>query len=467
MTPLLALRGLGVWAGGQALLQDVSLRLAPGGALCVLGQSGSGKSLLVQAVLAQLPAGLRATGEVVVQGRVLDETARRAAWGRQLAVLPQEPVVALNPCLRADSQVAEVHRWVLRRPAAQAWAAARQALQALGLPPAVQSRWPHQLSGGMAQRVALAAALAGGAPLVLADEPTKGLDPQRRDEVVAQLQAVRAAGGAVLVVTHDLTVARALGDQVLVVNGQGVVEQGPADEVLQRPRQAYTRALLAADPSAWAARPAARPPAAAATPLLQAQGLRWAGRGPALHGAAGLDLTVQAGERWALLGPSGVGKTSLGQLLLGLARPDAGQVQRASGLGPQAFQKLYQDPISAFAPQRSLRRSLQALLRLHRLPERALWQGCEALGLSPDLLARWPQAVSGGELQRVALLRVLLLRPALIFADEPTSRLDPLTQQRVLGVLDRELQARGTALLLVTHEPGLARHLTDRALTLG
>lgn len=459
----LAVRELAVHAGAQVLVQGVSFTLAAGESVCVLGESGSGKSLMAQALLATLPPGLQARGEVRLQGRVADDAARRAAWGRQLALLPQEPWSALDPTMRAGAQVAEVHRHLHRRTPAAAAQAAAAGLARLGLPAVAGTRFPHQLSGGMAQRVALAATLAGGAPLVVVDEPTKGLDTERRDDVVALLRQLLAAGGAVLAITHDVAVARALGGQVLVLRDAQVVEQGPAALVLGRPQHAYTQALLAAEPAAWPPRAA---PAAPPGPLqLQARGLALARGGRTLF--SGVDLDLHAGDRVALVGPSGAGKTSLGQVLLGLIPPDAGSVRAGPGVGPLGRQKLYQDPLAAFAPTVPLRRALDSFLRLHRLPVAALHTLREALGLADTLLDRLPHQVSGGELQRVALLRVLLLAPAVLFADEPTSRLDPLTQQHTLALLDRQLEARGGALVLVTHDPVLAARMADRTLRVG
>ncbi|MDT7835344.1 ABC transporter ATP-binding protein [Aquabacterium sp. OR-4] len=464
MSAALQVRELAVHAGAATLVQGVSFELGAGQALCVLGESGSGKSLMVQALMASLPAGLRSSGEVRLQGRVHDEAARRAAWGRQIALLPQEPSAALDPSMRAWPQVAEVYRWLRGLAAPAARQQAQADLARLGLPAAAQQRHPHQLSGGMAQRVALAATLAGGTPLLVVDEPTKGLDTERRDQVLALLQAAMAAGAAVLAITHDVAVARALGGQLLVMRGSQVIEQGPASERLRQPQHDYTRALLAADPATWAARPAARPDTGRPV-LLQAHGLALQRGGQQLF--EGVNLAVRAGERWAIQGPSGAGKTSLGQVLLGLLRPSAGQVLRAPQLPRLGLQKLYQDPLAAFAPHITLGTGLADFLRLHRLPAAALHALRERLGLPAALLQRLPQAVSGGELQRLALLRVMLLKPALLFADEPSSRLDPITQRDVLQLLQAQLDAEGTALLLVTHDAALAAHVAEHRLQLG
>lgn len=457
----------------RALVEDVSFSLRAGEVLTLLGESGSGKSLLAQAVMGTLPAGLVARGRVRVGGvesRADEPNARRAQWGRQLALLPQEPWSALDPTMRAHAQVAETHRLVRGLPAAQASERATADLARLGLA-ADGSKYPFRLSGGMAQRVAFAATTAAGAPVLIVDEPTKGLDHDLRDQVIQLLQGVLTTGGALLVITHDVALPRALGGQVAVMREAQVVERGPCPQVLGSPSGAYTRELLAAEPTRWPDAPAAatgarrQANAAHDPPLVEARDITLSFGPRALF--ENLTLAVRAGERLAITGPSGSGKTSLGNVLLGLARPNAGTVRRAPGVGPQAFQKLYQDPLAAFAPRLMLRTALQDLMHLHRTPPDALPALMDRLGLSPVLLERRPDQVSGGELQRIALARILLLQPALVFADEPTSRLDPINQKLTIELLSSTLAEQGGALLLVTHDPVLARKASDRWLAIG
>ncbi len=463
--PVLAAQALTVHsAGGELLVEPFSATLQAGEVLCLLGESGSGKSLLAQAWMGSLPAGLQAGGRVGLLGVWQPAAAnRRADWGRRLALLPQEPWAALDPTMRVLGQVQESHALVRGLPWRQAHQAALADLDGLGLADAAQ-RYPFQVSGGMAQRVALAATRAAAAPVWMVDEPTKGLDAHWRAQTVALLQAEQRRGTALVVITHDVDVARALGGQVAVMRRAQVLEHGPADQVLNHPQHPYTQRLLDAEPARWPA-PPPPPPRSEAAPLLQAQGLglqrgdRWLFRG--------LDLVLRPGERVAITGPSGAGKTSLGQVLLGLQAPDEGRVERGPGLGRHDFQKLYQDPLAAFAPACSLGLSLQDLLRLHGLAPAALDQGLQRLGLAPALLQRRPHQLSGGELQRLALLRLLLLKPAVVFADEPSSRLDPLTQRDTLALLTEMLEEQGSALLLVSHDSALASRLTERQVQVG
>jgi len=364
-------------------------------------------------------------------------------------LLPQEPALALDPLMRIAPQLSETHELVRGVAFAEAEAAALRGLDAAGLAASAR-QYPWQLSGGMAQRAAAAVACAGGARILLADEPTKGLDGHWRDHTVAMLQAVQRDGGCVVVITHDLRVAEALGGQLIVLRHGEVVEQGDARTVLANPQHAFTRRLVAADPAHWPRRPMA----VAGAPVLSVQGLSKGFGGKPLFDD--VDLQIRAGERFVVQGPSGTGKSTLGNVLLGLLPADRGVVRRAGGLPPTAFQKLYQDPVASFAPRISLAQSLRDVAARHRCAWPAVLQQLDRLGVPADLLARRPAEVSGGELQRIALARVLTVQPALVFADEPTSRLDPVSQQEAMGVLLDALDERGAALMLVTHDDDIA-----------
>lgn len=461
----LEIRDLRVLApDGAALVRGVSLTARPGVPLTLLGETGSGKSLVLAAAMGVLAPALRAEGSVRLDGVELlgaPAPVLRRLWGRRLALLPQEPWLALDPTMRALGQVAEVFRVVRGLPRAEARAEAGALLAALGLAEAGR-RFPFQLSGGMAQRVALAVLRAADAPVLLADEPTKGLDAARRDEAALRLREEADRGRTVLAVTHDVAVARALGGEAAVMLDGGVVERGEAARVLSSPSHPYARRLLAAEPSFW---PPRAPRRAGGDVVVEGRGLaKGLGGRPVLRGA---DIAVRRGEVVAVLGPSGCGKTTLGDLLLGLLRPDAGEARRAPGFASWRFQKLYQDPPSAFAPRLTLRRALADLARRHGLGPGAFEAPLARLRLPAALLDRRPDEVSGGELQRFALLRALALDPVFLFADEPTSRLDPVTQEEVAALLRACASERGLGVLLVTHDAALAGKLADRVLQLG
>lgn len=409
MTILLSVDGATVSASTGHIVAPVSFSLKTGRPFTILGETGSGKSLLAQAIIGLLPQGLAATGSLTIDGQTLplaEPKLFRKLWGRTVGVLPQEPWLALDPTMVALDQVAEGHRYLGGLDEDEAVSAARTDLKALGVLDA-EVKLPGQLSGGMAQRVAFAAARAGGARIIIADEPTKGLDVARRDEVIALLMQEVQAGGTVLTITHDLALARQMGGDLAVMLEGRIVEAGEAADVLASPSHDYTRRLIAAEPENWAQRASAVP--GDTDPILIASGLKKARGGKLLF--AGQDLSLRPGEIVGITGPSGSGKSSLGDVLLGLLTPDAGEVTRLPQASVIRYQKLYQDPPSAFPQKITLGEAIADLLRLHRLDGTRVAPLMERLRLSPVLLTRLPTEVSGGELQRFALLRVLLLDP--------------------------------------------------------
>lgn len=447
----------------RTLLEACSFALNAGERLTMVGESGAGKSLLAQAIMGTLPAALQARGSIRIKGVSTNgqRELTQALWGHGVMMLPQEPWSALNPLMRMQGQVAEAARYARGLSWPQAQDAAISRLESLGLGHAAQ-QWLHQISGGMAQRVGVACASIAHAQLLIADEPTKGLDSRACWQVAQLLMAAQADGQALLTITHDLDLALQLGGQIAVLRRGRILEQGPAKQVLLEPQHAYTRELVAAQPRYWPAYPFAS--RADAPPLLQAQGLTKRFGPRTLFDA--MDLTLREGEVVAVSGPSGCGKTTLGNVLLGVVQADAGHVQRPTNLPSWKFQKLYQDPPAAFSPFRTLGQALEDVGRLHRLPDSGQARWMQALGLDVGLLARLPHEVSGGELQRFALLRIMLLQPAFIFADEPSSRLDPITQRNTMQVLCEIAAQSGCSVLLVSHDANLARHCSQRHIDL-
>ena len=455
MTPL-RLHDVVVRYGARRLVDIPSLVIEPGRPLTIVGESGSGKSLLAHALMGTLASSLEVDGKLEIGGRLLslaDRANRQALWGRELAMLPQEPALALDPTMRVGYQVAE---GALGVPRATARCRAGAALAEVGLTAWVRS-FPHTLSGGMAQRAAYAAATIGSARVLVVDEPSKGLDAEAVDRLAALLRDHVDEGGLLLTITHDLRLAVALGGDVAVMRDAGVVESGEAAQVLGRPRHAYTRRLVDADPARW------RHP-------WQRSG--WQPQGDAIvraigigksygtnHLFADLDLQVRPGERLALSGPSGVGKTTLGNALLRITRVDSGQVVHDRTLAGGRVQKLYQDPTLSFPPLVPIEVGLRDVVRRHRARWRRVEELLGGMGLSPSLLMRRPSEVSGGELQRIAIVRALVTRPGLVLADEATSRLDLLTQEATIDSLMIELDE--AALLLVTHDRDLAAAVAD------
>lgn len=462
-TMLLSLDALTIEGDGVSIA-PISFSLQAGQRLTLLGETGSGKSLIAQAIMGTLPKGLTAGGQLTVIDHTysaLDSSSRRSLWGRTLALLPQEPWHALDPTMRALPQVAETHRFVVGRSKQTANKAACDDLTRLGLEDGLH-KLPGELSGGMAQRVAFAAASAAGAPIVIADEPTKGLDAPRRNEVVELLAKTPDAGGALLTITHDIDVARRLGGEVIILRQGQVVERGPAEQLLGQPQTEYAQRLLGAEPSRWPAPPTFSDTASA--PVVNANGLSIARGGRKLF--SGLDIAVYPGEIVGVVGPSGCGKSTLGDMLLGITRPDSGTISYREGMPRLGRQKLYQDPPAAFSPHWTLRQLLEDLLRLHPAARSNVALLMARLSLNEHLLGRRPGEISGGELQRFAILRVLMLKPSFLFADEPTSRLDPVTQQQTLSLLIELAREQACAVMLVSHDPALIEKVCDRTLSL-
>jgi peptide/nickel transport system ATP-binding protein len=462
----LHVHGLAVRHDGQRIVDDVSLRVDEGDSLCLIGTSGSGKSLIAAAIAGLLPDCMSANGQIGLYDRVVpaaDQAGLRALWHTHTCLLPQEPTTALAPLLRAADQVRLA-------PPQTSWAEAVAWLARFGLDRHAARRMPFALSGGMAQRLLASLAMRTGSHVLIADEPTKGLDADRRAELIDLLAHLRDAGRALLVITHDLDVVRALGGQIAVLEDGTLTEQGDVANVLHTPRSAFARASLAADPARWMPEPSGR-----CGPLVaDADGLVVGRAGRRLAGP--LQFPLAGGSVTALLGPSGVGKTTLGDTLLGLLPPIAGRV---NWLGRQLdrktrrelrprFQKLHQDPASVFPPGRSFGDSLSDLQRLRNGAE--LMRGVPALldrlGVSPRLLDRCPGAVSGGEAQRLALTRVLATRPAFLVADEPSSRLDPPVQAATLRLLRSVANEDGVAVLLITHDHAAADAVADDVMKL-
>ncbi|WP_328530452.1 ATP-binding cassette domain-containing protein [Nocardioides sp. NBC_00368] len=451
---------------GSLVLADVpDVHIEAGKPLSIVGESGSGKSVLAHALMGTLPPELSAVGALAIGDASFDlaeRDSRRTLWGREVALLPQEPALALDPTMRVRAQVAEgVAGW--RPRSAGALEAADTRLGQVGLAGAGSS-YPHTLSGGMAQRVAYAAATVGGAKVLILDEPSKGLDRASVDQLADLLLAHLDEGGLLLTITHDLRLARRLGGEVMVMREAAVVESGPVEVVLTSPAQDYTKRLLAAEPVHWR-----HPWMRTGAPddgdvLVRAEAISKSYAHTAVFD--GVDLEVHAGERVAITGPSGAGKTTLGNALLGLTRVDSGSVTYGQGMGRGRMQKLYQDPALSFPQRVSLEKAMGDVMRRHGIEAPQVEAMLERLGLPYEILRRRPGQVSGGELQRIAVVRAMLPRPSLVFADEATSRLDLVTQEQTVDALMSEVSESGAALLLVTHDTDLSAALADREIAL-
>ncbi|MFI5855413.1 ABC transporter ATP-binding protein [Streptomyces parvulus] len=496
--PLLDIPEISAHATGapRPLLDRVGLTLPPGTVTAVVGPSGSGKTTLGLAALGAARDGVRLTGRVLLTGTdllLLPPARRPAARAGRAAHLPQHPETVLDPVRRAGGTLTELAALGGHRDRTARRAAGRRALTAAGLDwDTVRRRFPHQLSGGQQQRLALASALATGAHLLVLDEPTSGLDPALAQALGRTVRGLADEGAGVLLLSHDLTLVRATADDVVVLEAGRAVDRGPAADVLgtagPRPptgprahRHPATRTLLAAEHPTAPGEMAGRTSRAPGGGGVRAADVAVRRRtGDPLTGPVSLDFAP--GSRTALLGPSGSGKTTFARVLAGLTPPTRGEVRhegrplprrldRRSTGERRVVQYVHQSSAEAFEAHRPLLGQLADTARLLRGTDtvRARAEATEAaglLGLDEELLHRTPDRLSGGQLQRCALVRALTARPALLVCDEVTSALDTVSRQRVLDALPRLLAPAGTALLFVSHDLPAVRALAEEAVLL-
>ncbi|GAA2796936.1 ABC transporter ATP-binding protein [Saccharopolyspora taberi] len=468
-TPVLRARDLGARAGADRLLSGVDLDVLPGRVTAVIGASGSGKTTLGLALQGENRPGIALTGAVRLHDTDLlglPTARRRAARATAIGYLPQHPAAVLNPVRRVGGVLDELAS--VRHPArAQRAEAVAEALESARVDSGALRRYPHQLSGGQQQRAALAQALVGRPAVLVLDEPATGLDTITKSEIAGTLAGLSALGTGIVLLTHDLGLARRLAHDVAVLRDGRVCEIGPADQVLTSPDHPYTRSLLAAAPG---------PPAIArisgAESGLHAERIgKTARNGKKLLET--VDLRVPPGRRVAIVGRSGAGKTTLARCLAGLTRPDTGRI-RLDGvpLSPgirgrdrrerTRIQYVHQDSRASFDEFRSVAAQLARTARLARglgreqaraEAERAL----EQLGLTASQIARRPNALSGGQLQRAALALALLADPAVLICDEITSGQDPATRAALLG----RLAGTAAGLVLISHDLSAVAGIAD------
>ncbi|MFF3504506.1 dipeptide ABC transporter ATP-binding protein [Streptomyces sp. NPDC003247] len=501
-TPLLEIRGLSVSyrtrGGTVPAVRGVDLDVWPGQVTAVVGESGSGKSTTAHAVTRLLAANGRIDAGTVRFGRhdlaTLSEAELRTVRGARIGLVPQDPTVSLNPVKRIGEQVAEVlriHGLATRRTAA---VEAVAVLERAGLPDAaVRARqYPHELSGGMRQRVLIAVAIAAKPQLIVADEPTSALDVTVQRVILDHLQHLtEESGTAILLVTHDLGVAADRAQRLVVMERGRVVEAGDTRDVLADPRHEYTRRLLASAPSLTTARPRtpASAPKAGTTPLVEVRNLvkefrlpRAGGEARTLRAVDDVSLTLHRGQTLALVGESGSGKSTTARLVLRLADATSGQilfdgtdVTAARGnrvrLLRRRAQLVYQNPYASLDPRFSIGEVITEPLRAFKVGDRVsrLARARELLdrvALPASTLERRPAELSGGQRQRVAIARALALSPDLVVCDEPVSALDVSVQAQVLELL-AELQAdTGVAYLFISHDLAVVRQIAHQVAVL-
>ncbi|MEM9222623.1 MAG: ABC transporter ATP-binding protein [Pseudomonadota bacterium] len=466
---MLGIFDLSAHVGTMPVLKGVGFSLERGETLAVLGASGSGKSLTARAVIGLPPRGISYGGRVVLNGRdllALTERERTSLRGRVVSMIFQEPATALNPVMRIGTQIAEPLRIHTDVSPAERRARVDELLEATGLSAAGvgAERYPHELSGGQRQRVAVAIAIALRPQLVVADEPTSALDAVSAAQVLDLLfQLTSEVGAAVILITHDIAVARRAG-RTLVMDRGTVSEEGATETILAVPQSKPAQALVRGSAIKLPPRTSV-----VGKTILTARGIDVV-RG-SVHAVAAADLTVNAGERLAIVGSSGSGKTSLSRALVGLI-PSGGEVsldgRTVATTDPalrRAVQLVFQDPATSFNPRHKVGRIVteplfgSALTAAEKadLAEKILTR----VGL-PGVQERKPHAFSGGQRQRMAIARALVGGPRVLIADEAVSALDAALRADVIKLLDDLTAREAIALVFIAHDLGLVRTLADR-----
>ncbi|MBC2934638.1 ABC transporter ATP-binding protein [Nocardioides sp. zg-1228] len=494
--PLLRITDLEVSYYGTPALHGVDLTVAEGERVALVGESGSGKSTTAAAVIGLLPGGGTVTrGRIEFRGEDVthaDERRLRRLRGRQVGLVPQDPMSNLNPATRVGQQVAETlvaHRLASRREARRR---AVELLGEAGIPDAERRsrQYPHEFSGGMRQRVLIAIALACEPDLLIADEPTSALDVTVQRTILDHLETLRAERGAsMLLVTHDLGLAADRADRVVVMSEGRIVEQGPARELLRHPQHEYTQRLVAAAPSVASARVAAGAPVGVRTeprdgsseqgtgPILAVEHLTKeyhlrGGRGR-LTAVDDVSFEVPAGTTTAVVGESGSGKTTVARMVLGLVTPTAGEVRvdgahvaAARGAKRRAIrrvmQPVFQDPYASLDPMFTVEHIVDEPLRVFGVGDRRTRRARVAdlldhVALPHSVAQRHPNELSGGQRQRVAIARALALNPRLVVCDEAVSALDVLVQDQILTLLADLQRDLGLSYLFITHDLAVVR----------
>lgn len=483
--PVIDIRGLAVdyRRDGRVThaLRGIDLHVERGERLAIVGESGSGKSTAALALLGLLPVtGHVVAGSARIAGTELASAPERVARrirGRVVGLVPQDPTVSLNPTQRVGHQVAEAVRLRgVAKPGVDAAVVDALAQAGIDDPVARAQQYPHELSGGLRQRVLIAIALAGDPDVIVADEPTSALDVTVQRRILDHLDAlVRERGIALVIITHDLGVAADRADRIVVLQHGSVVEEGQAVAVLSSPAHAYTRQLVDAAPSS--AIPVL-PITADAPPEI----VRWEGivkdfplpRGAASTALRAVDdvtLSARAGRTLAIVGESGSGKTTLLRIALGLEKPTVGRVVfdgiDVTALGwrearplRRRFQLVQQNPFSSLDPRFSIGRSIAEPLVSFGIGSRTSRRArvaelLDLVALPADTARRRPSELSGGQRQRAAIARALAVEPGLLYLDEPVSALDVSVQDQVLKLLAQLQTELGVGYVLVSHDLGV------------
>jgi len=490
---LLQINNLSMKIGAVEILRDVSMSVAPGQILGVIGESGSGKSMTAFSVMQLLPDGATCSGQIILAGTDILTTSEAdlcAIRGNDVGMIFQEPMTALNPVKNIGDQVAETIR--IHEPKTSkraALARAREALDRCELPGDLfpLSRYPHEMSGGQRQRVVIAMAIALRPKLLIADEPTTALDVTTQAEILDLLKRLVIEDNmGLMMITHDLAVVSDLADHIVIMKQGEVVEQGPAATLYRDMTHPYTKALFAAS-----SHQPDRTQTTQDAPLLQVKNLvrdydlpRTKIFAPAGKFRAVNDVSfeIKRGESLGLVGESGCGKSTLTRAILGLEAIQGGEILldgnplftdgHVNRAARRKMQVVFQDPYGSFNPRHRVARLVAEPFHLVDNPptglelDTAIDHALTSVGMKPADKYKYIHEFSGGQRQRIAIARALIIRPELIILDEAVSALDVSVRAQVLDLLAELSEKHGLTYLFISHDLSVVRTITDRVLVM-
>ncbi|WP_082468266.1 ATP-binding cassette domain-containing protein [Leifsonia sp. Leaf264] len=508
-TPVLDVRGLRVSFETGRTRRDVvlglDLRIEPGQCVAIVGESGSGKSVTARSLLGLAGPDSDVRADLLDIGGVGMLHAGEREWRRRrgdgVGLVLQDALVSLDPLRTIGREIGDALRLHRRMSAAAARIRVLELLTLVGMPDPETAidRRSGELSGGMRQRALIASAIALDPPLLIADEPTTALDVGVQTRVLALLSEARDRGTGILLISHDLAVVSSVADRVIVLDSGAVVEEGPTLQVITAPRHPTTAALVAAVPTdvprgrrlsaestvrvaergtgTATLQPRPIPSSGAGVPdqgiVLEGRGLTatFSTGGRTVRAADDVSFRLERGTTLGLVGESGSGKTTLARLALALRRPDSGEVLLDGGAWSSLSERerqplrprlaaIYQDALGSFDPRWSVGRILRDALGTDGT-DAAVGELLDRVHLAPDTARRHPLALSGGQRQRVSIARALAAAPEILVCDEPVSSLDATVQAQVLDLLDELQRDRGLSLLLISHDLGVVRHMSD------